>query len=277
MSLDTSSPVPLYQQLQDILRDRILGKQIPTGGKLPSEHELCRQYGVTRPTVRQALEGLVREGLVRKHRGKGAFVTEPPSPVGLFSMVGTTDALAAQHLRLETKVLSIERLPTCVLANIPDPPGGWVKLDRMRRVNGVPAFFETDWMQAMLVPNIEQLNLENRSLLHVLADQYRLRMDGGRQRFGAVAAPAPIAQILDVRPGTPLLRVLRSVHLLRLPSPNDVVTIGHTPCALLVDFYAAQGPFVLEQVIPCQTTQSSESFAQQSASISSLVHEAVPQ
>ena len=74
MQLDMSSPVPLYHQLQDILRSEIARKVHTVGGKLPSEHELCRAYGVTRPTVRQALEGLVREGLVHKHRGKGAFV-----------------------------------------------------------------------------------------------------------------------------------------------------------------------------------------------------------
>ncbi|HEY3320223.1 MAG TPA: GntR family transcriptional regulator [Planctomycetota bacterium] len=258
MRLDTASPVPLYQQLQDILRGEILARTHVPGGKLPSEHELCRTYGVTRPTVRQALEGLVREGLVRKHRGKGAFVTEPPSPVGLFSMIGTSDALREQKLRLETKVLHVERVSSCMLTGGSNPPGGWVMLERMRRVNGVAAFYEYDWLHALLVPGIDRLNLENCSLLHLLADQYKLRMDGGRQRFSAVVAPAHIAQALEVRPGAPLFRAIRNVHLIRTPGAASVLSIGRANDAMVVDFYAAQGPFVLEQVIPPQGTQRVE-------------------
>ena len=68
MKLDPSAPIPLYQQLQEILRMEISSKVRTAGSKLPSEHELCRQFGITRPTVRQALEGLVREGLVLHRR-----------------------------------------------------------------------------------------------------------------------------------------------------------------------------------------------------------------
>ena len=102
MKLNLQSPVPLYHQLQEILRQRIGAKAWAVGGQIPSEHELCAAYGVTRPTVRQALEGLVREGLLVKRRGKGAFVTEPPVPVGMFSVAGTSEAFEAHSIHVET-------------------------------------------------------------------------------------------------------------------------------------------------------------------------------
>src|SRR6516165_9505485 len=105
VKLDHESSVPLYHQLQDFLRRKIAARTWGVGTQIPSEHELCRSFGVTRPTVRQALDGLVREGLIRKRRGKGAFVTDPPRGVGLFSVSGTSDAFAAQHLTVQTKVL----------------------------------------------------------------------------------------------------------------------------------------------------------------------------
>src|SRR5258708_38814310 len=132
MKLDQSSPVPLYLQLQDILRKQISTKVYKAGGKLPSENELCRNFDVTRPTVRQALEGLVREGLLYKHRGKGAFVTAPPLPIGLFSITGTSDAFAEQKLRVETKVVRIGHSAKCVVAEGSDPSHGWIALERFR-------------------------------------------------------------------------------------------------------------------------------------------------
>jgi GntR family transcriptional regulator len=253
MKLDLTSPVPLYHQLQDILRAEIARKLHKVGGKLPSEHQLCREYGVTRPTVRQALEGLVREGLVQKHRGKGAFITQPPLPIGLFSVTGTSDAFAAQKLKVETRVIRVERVPNCVLSDGSDPAGGWLKLERMRRVNGVPTFFEYTWIHGVLVPGLERIDLNNRSLFHTLSDQYKLRVDGGRQRFSAVSAPVKVAESLEIKPGVPLLRVVRNMQLSHRPSKSGVMIASKVNSALLVDLYVAQGPFVLEQNIPAPT------------------------
>jgi len=252
MNLDAASPVPLYHQLQEILRGQLARKVFDVGGKLPSEHELCHDYGVTRPTVRQALEGLVREGLITKRHGKGAFVTAPPQPVGIFSVAGTSEAFAAQKLKVETRALKIERVATCDLADGVDPSGGWVKLERMRSVNGTPTFFEYTWIHAGLVPNLERMDMNNRSLYATLTDHFGLRLDGGRQRFSAVAAPVKIARALELKAGVPLLRVIRSMDMLRqytLPASGG----GKFPGALRVDLYAAQGPFVLEQAIPPKT------------------------
>jgi len=105
MALDFTSPVPLYHQVAERLRQQLKTERWEPGKQLPGEHDLCRQFGVTRPTVRQALDNLVREGLIMKRRGKGTFVAEPRPAVGFFSMVGTTAAFAAKRMKLETKVL----------------------------------------------------------------------------------------------------------------------------------------------------------------------------
>jgi len=256
MSLDTTSPVPLYLQLQGILRNEITRKIWAVGGKLPSEHDLCRQYGVTRPTVRQALEGLVREGLVHKHRGKGAYVTEPPLPVGLFSVTGTSDAFAAMKLKVETRLIRARTVPSCILAEGDDPAAGWVQLDRIRLVNGTPTFYEYSWLQAACVPGLEKLDLNNRSLFKTLNEQFGLLVNGGRQRFSAIAAPVEVAEGLSVRAGVPLLRLVRCMDLVKQGSSSVLVGAGRLPGALRVDLYAAQGPFVLEQSIPAATGPS---------------------
>src|SRR5579862_4265756 len=75
MTLDRRSFVPLYVQLKNALERRIVGRELAPGEVLPSEPSLGRQYGVSRITVRQALEDLEADGLIRREPGRGTFVT----------------------------------------------------------------------------------------------------------------------------------------------------------------------------------------------------------
>src|SRR6476620_1853084 len=76
LDLDRRIPVPLYYQLQQQLRQAILDGAIATGASLPPEPDLAVSAGVSRFTVRQAVEQLVREGLVRRERGRGTVVSD---------------------------------------------------------------------------------------------------------------------------------------------------------------------------------------------------------
>jgi len=71
-----SKSIPLYYQLENILREKILSGVFSAGARLPTESELIRQYGVGRITVRHALAALVKDGLIERRRRRGTFVTE---------------------------------------------------------------------------------------------------------------------------------------------------------------------------------------------------------
>ena len=77
VGLDENSPVPLYEQLADMLRERIRTGELQPGDPLPTELELAKTYNVSRTTARQAVLALVREGLAYRQRGKGSFVCQP--------------------------------------------------------------------------------------------------------------------------------------------------------------------------------------------------------
>jgi GntR family transcriptional regulator len=72
--------IPLYRQLDAILRDQIAGGQVRPGDRFPPETELCAQYGVSRATVRQALEALEEDGLIERTAGRGTFLRAAPIP-----------------------------------------------------------------------------------------------------------------------------------------------------------------------------------------------------
>jgi GntR family transcriptional regulator len=76
MSVDPRSDRPVYQQIADVLRERIVGGQYPPGSKLPSETELIEEYDVSRLTVRRALAVLMVEGRTESKRGVGVYVRE---------------------------------------------------------------------------------------------------------------------------------------------------------------------------------------------------------
>jgi len=76
-SLDRKSPAPLYYQLKEILLEKIKNGEIGKDEMLPTEDILCKEYGLSRGTVRKAVLGLKNEGFVVLERGKGAFLVKP--------------------------------------------------------------------------------------------------------------------------------------------------------------------------------------------------------
>ena len=108
--LDRTSPIPLYFQIAENLKEAIQAGTIAPGERLDNELELAEQLGVSRPTVRQAIQRLVQQGLVVRRRGLGTVVVAPRilRPVALTSLY---DDLAAAERAPTTAVLSLEEIP----------------------------------------------------------------------------------------------------------------------------------------------------------------------
>ena len=91
--------IPHYRKLYVKLRRHILDGVYQPGDILPSENELCAINSVTRPTVRQALDLLANEGLIKKHQGLGSVVQIQPKGIGILSIKGTTSAIGKENLK----------------------------------------------------------------------------------------------------------------------------------------------------------------------------------
>ena len=98
MALNSQSPIPLYRQLADKIRGELDAGRYEVASRIPSEHQLAADYGIGRPTVRQATDLLVRQGRLQRRRGAGTFVCESPAAIDLFSLTGTSAALQATDL-----------------------------------------------------------------------------------------------------------------------------------------------------------------------------------
>ncbi len=207
--------IPQYRKLYEILRKHIEGEVYSEGDLLPSENELCRIYGMTRPTVRQALATLAGEGYIRKHQGKGSMVHHLPREIGILSVSGTTSALGDRNLK--TRIIVKPELrpwPADFMFSLSqlETESGCIYMERLRLLHDVPVFYDISFIANINLPRITARSFENRSLFQILRDHYHIEIRGGEQRLRAIPAPAEYAAFLDIGRGKPLLHLERKIE-----------------------------------------------------------------
>lgn len=213
MQLNTLSPVPLYQQLASRLRDAIASGELAEQQKIPSETSLAQQYGIGRPTVRQATDLLVREGVLQRRRGSGTFVLPRARRIDLFSLAGTSAAFSDSGQSAEITWLQPPRLLVSskyLPDNFDKPP--YFSLKRLTRIEQVPVLVEHLYLQADLFRELDRNLVEGNSLSRVVRDTYHLEATSAEQEFSIALAGSALAVVLEVNADTPLLRVNRTLH-----------------------------------------------------------------
>lgn len=197
--------LPYYHQIQDDLRRRILAGAVAPGERLPGELDLTRRYGVSRPTVRQALQGLVAEGLVHSVRGRGTFVREPllVDDAGAFTVFPDAgDVDGAQWERLVPPVRMVP--PAHVAAALEMGGADEVFAVRLRHAShGRTLAVRTLYIPSAGVPDLLE-RLAGRPAATVL-EQAGIRPARAVQQFQAVACPDDVRDLLDAADGEPTL------------------------------------------------------------------------
>ena len=211
--LNTQSPIPLYHQLTDILMEGIRSGDYPPGARIPSEPQLARQYGIGRPTVRQAIDVLVRRRLLLRRRGSGTYVRTPDREIDLFSLAGTSSAFHDKGIAVDVELLQSTRR-----INVPDDAanpfagGAAFFLSRLNRVDGVPVLMEDFYLHPVLFKGIERMDLAGRSLSQVVESSFYMRPLGGRQTFQIGRPDARTSSVMAVSTDTPVLVVHRYLN-----------------------------------------------------------------
>lgn len=140
-SLDRHSPVPLYQQLSDILAAKIRHDELKPGTQLPSENELINLFGVSRFVVRQTLNSLGRQGLIYTEQGKGSFVTSPKIIKPLDILQSYYAGMKKAGIEVEVRIISknfVVPLPIIAEKMSLKPNEKVMKLERVSYQNDTP-------------------------------------------------------------------------------------------------------------------------------------------
>ena len=177
--LNKDSSVPLHIQLANLLRAQVARRELRPDDRLPSERELCQQYGISRITVRQALSDLVQEGLVYSSVGKGTYVAETAFQEDLQPLSSFTQDLERRGMRAASRVLEAAILTADnYWAEVFHVPRGAeiVRLHRLRLNGDVPIALQFSHLPHGLCPGLLQYDFTICSLYEVLRNEYQLRL-----------------------------------------------------------------------------------------------------
>ena len=198
----TDGPLPKHQQLRQLL----IGLVVP-GQAIPSERELTAAYGVSRATVRKAIDGLVADGLLSRTHGLGTFAVRPRLETRLH-LASFSQDMRRRGLQPSTRLISVTQ------ARPPAEVTDWFGLERnqkawriirTRLADNTPIAHEEGWYPAHLLPELDRQDLVGGSLYEILGSRYGLWVDRAEQTLWGESADSGLAAALAAPLAAPLL------------------------------------------------------------------------
>jgi GntR family transcriptional regulator len=204
--------LPIYQQLDAFIREKIDRGEWTPGTMLPSERQLSETHGVARMTVRQAISSLVADGLLTRVQGRGTFVARPPLRQALRKLTSFSEDMRERGLLATTRLLSREQLIAdhdLALA-LAIPEGSPVlQLQRLRCADGHPVALEIAALRGDIAAPLAHEDLEHQSLYRLLEERCGVRILRASQELEAGVADETEARHLTVHVGAPVLHIRR--------------------------------------------------------------------
>src|SRR6266700_2371733 len=199
---------PLYQQIARTLRKEI-GEQLQAGEPIDTESELENRFGVSRITVRRAIDELVHEGLLVRRRGSGTFVAQSKVTQELGALHSWTEQM--RGLGFEPHTVDCEMLQ--VVRPDPATDESVLRIQRLRYADNEPLSLMVDYLRLRFVPDLAVKGIEGESLYETLEKRYKLELAWVEDTVTARRATLFEARLLGIETGAPILYVTRVTYL----------------------------------------------------------------
>jgi GntR family transcriptional regulator len=204
--LNKEIPIPLYYQLKEILLEHI--KESKQGESIPTELELCEQFNISRPTVRQAVNELVVEGYLERLKGKGTFISRSKIRQDfLIYLESFNSEMKRKGLTPTTRVLEFiqEKCDQQVSEALRIKKGSEViKLRRLRLANVEPIVVVLTFLPARALPGFLLKDLVHGSLYDIIEKEYGLTIDRAMRTLESISAGEYEAELLQIEKGSPI-------------------------------------------------------------------------
>ena len=225
--------VPLYHQIEHLIRHRVAKNQYPPGSQIASEHELCRELKVSRITVREALRELVREGLLVKVQGKGTFVSpDATAPLPPIKYTGALEDVYERVLRLTVVDVEITRVPVPALVrqllSLPAEETELTCIKRVRHVNDEPFSFTVNFLPVSIGDRIRKEDLFTTPLMPILEGEMQIPIVRALETVEAAPSDPEVSARLRVPVLYPVMHITRTMY-----------TEGDKPFEVVETFYRA--------------------------------------
>jgi GntR family transcriptional regulator len=219
--MDTESPLPLYAQLESILAAEIAAGTPPPGSRLPNEEQVVERYAVSRTTVRQTIQNLVRRGLIEIRRGKGTFVLQPKITQELTQLSGFVEDMQSLGRQASARLLGKATVPASEsVAHQLAITGGTpvIRIQRVRLADNSPLSFDETYLPREIGERILENDLEMEPIFSLLEQKYDTPLVEAEYRLEAVSADLTVARALGIAVGSPIFLIERTSY-----------TTGHQP------------------------------------------------
>ncbi|MBB6283283.1 phosphonate metabolism transcriptional regulator PhnF [Geobacillus subterraneus] len=213
--IDKQSPVPIYYQLEQYMKEKIEKGEWQPGEMIPSERELAETYHISRMTVRQAVNNLVNDGYLIRRRGKGTFVAAKKIEQPLKGLTSFSEDMRSRGMEPDTIVLGFETVPASgKLAQWLAVKEGdaLYEIRRLRLADGSPMALETLYIPRALAPHLTR-EIVNGSVYEFMEKEVGFAIGTAVQVIEASVARKLEAEHLQVKEGAPVLLLERRTYL----------------------------------------------------------------
>lgn len=199
--------LPLWYQVTEALRARILGRSPEDPLRLPTEAHLAEEYGVALSTIRQALTALETDGLITRRRRHGTYITDAAPTHPPLHVLGSVDTILAQQAGDEVRVLARHLVPTPARL-APHFPGlpELMEYQRLRLQDGVPLSHAENHLRPEHAEKIQAEHLRTAPMTKLLRDTAHLHLARIDNTLEASPADPRIAELLEIPLAGPVLR-----------------------------------------------------------------------
>ncbi|NLP53077.1 GntR family transcriptional regulator [Bacillus sp. RO1] len=213
--IDKTSPIPIYYQLESHIKKQIEAGFILPGETIPSEREYAENYGISRMTVRQAINPLVNEGLLYRKKGSGTFVSEKKIEQPLQGLTSFTEDMKKRGMTPTSKLIHFEVIPAnrfiAKELNISEYAPVY-EIKRIRLADGEPMDLETNYLSANLVKGLTEEEVK-ASIYSYVEEKLGLRITHAEQMIESVRASEEHEKLLYIEKDHPMLYIQRNTFL----------------------------------------------------------------
>ena len=205
----------LYSRVETVLANEITNGDVRVGDQLPTEDSLIARFGVSRITVRRAIQNLVSRGVVEIRRGKGTFVAAPKITQDLTELSGFVEDMHALGRKPTARVIGKEIVTAdaTVASQLALTKGERVvRIRRVRLADGIPLSFDESFLPLEIGKKIITNNLKIEPIFSLLERKYDVPLIEAEYKLDAVAAEPEVAAALKVKQRSPIFRIERTSY-----------------------------------------------------------------
>jgi GntR family transcriptional regulator len=208
-TIDRESKQKLYVQIYSIFKEKIENGDWPAGTQIPTEDELCKTYDVSKVTVREAIQELVREGCLKRLQGKGTFVTYSVPYLGLVMRTRLTEDMYGEGVKVEKEILErgvrepSEDVKRFLMT------GDDIYYVLCRKIVDSDSYIEESFVPVFILPDIDQEDISHKSLYDLIEEKGTRKVFKVAQTMEFTRINRDTADLLKVRGNCPAVVIHR--------------------------------------------------------------------